>query len=56
MTDTQPVVPAPLTPEQMKRRRRNSVALGLVLALLVVIFYALTVAKMGGGIVTQRDL
>ena len=30
-----------------RRRRRNSIALGLVLAALVLIFYALTIVKMG---------
>jgi hypothetical protein len=39
-----------------RRRRRNSVALGLVLGALVLIFYALTIVKMGPGIITQRDL
>ena len=39
-----------------KRRRRNSIALGLVLGALVLIFYALTIVKMGPGIITQRDL
>jgi hypothetical protein len=47
-----------LTPEEVtaRRRRRNSIALGLVLGLLVVIFYALTIVKVGPGIITQRDL
>lgn len=47
-----------LTPdEQLKRRRRrNSIALGLVLAALVAIFYALTIVKMGPGVVLNRDL
>ena len=46
-----------LTPEELqRRRRRNSIALGLVLAALVAIFYALTIVKMGPGIITQRDL
>ncbi len=45
-----------LTPEELKRRRRrNSIALGLVLAALVVIFYALTIVKMGPA-VFNRDL
>jgi hypothetical protein len=55
--------PAPivqLTPEQLearrKRQRRNSIALGLVLGALVVIFYALTIAKMGPTVFTGRDL
>jgi hypothetical protein len=39
-----------------RRRRRNSIALGLVLGALVLIFYALTIVKMGPGVITQRDL
>jgi hypothetical protein len=38
------------TDEQARRRRRNSIALGLVLAALVVIFYALTIVKMGPAV------
>jgi hypothetical protein len=48
-----------LTPAQheelKRRRRRNSIALGLVLGALVVLFYALTIVKMGPG-VFNRDL
>ncbi|HVX72697.1 MAG: hypothetical protein ACTHKD_16725 [Devosia sp.] len=52
---------APLVPQSddealRKRRRRNNIALGLVLAALVAIFYVLTIAKMGPAIFTQRDL
>ena len=42
--------------ELARRRRRNSIALGLVLAALVVIFYALTIVKIGPGVITQREL
>jgi hypothetical protein len=47
-----------LSPEEeiARRRRRNSIALGLVLGALVIIFYALTIVKVGPGIITQRDL
>lgn len=47
-----------LSPDEQakRRRRRNSIALGLVLGALVLIFYALTIVKMGPGIITQRDL
>jgi hypothetical protein len=55
------VMNAPLVPQSddealRKRRRRNNIALGLVLAALVAIFYVLTIAKMGPAIFTQRDL
>ena len=45
---------AELTPEQTaelaKRRRRNSIALGLVLGFLVLVFYALTIIKLGPNV------
>jgi hypothetical protein len=39
----------PMSPDEelARRRRRNSMALGLVLLALVVIFYVLTIVKMG---------
>lgn len=39
----------------IKRRRGRSIAIGAVLALLVVIFYAITVAKLGPDVLV-RDL
>lgn len=36
--------------ELQARRRRRSIALALALGLLVVIFYALTIVKMGPGL------
>jgi hypothetical protein len=53
-----PIVQLP--PEAMeirrKRQRRNAIALGLVLGALVILFYVLTIAKMGSAVFTQRDL
>ena len=50
-------MPVKLSPEEelARRRRRNSIALGLVLAALVVVFYTLTIVKMGPGVL-NRDL
>lgn len=39
--------------ERMKRRRRRSIALGIALGVLVLIFYALTIAKMGPAILDR---
>jgi hypothetical protein len=41
-----------LTPDEelKRRRRRNSIALGLVLGALALVFYALTIAKMGPAV------
>ncbi|WP_321499168.1 hypothetical protein [Breoghania sp.] len=36
-----------LTPEQVQRRRTRSIAIGVSLAALVVLFYVVTMAKMG---------
>jgi hypothetical protein len=51
---------APLVPhndeELRRRRRRNNIALGLVLGALVILFYLLTVVKMGPAIFTTREL
>ena len=48
-------VPGPPDEEFLKRRRRRSIALGLVLGGLVLIFYVLTIVKMGPGVL-NRDL
>ena len=45
-----------LTPEEQKRRRSRSLALGLVLGGLVLLFYVVTIAKLGPGVVTSRPL
>ena len=42
-----------LTPEQMKRRRARSVAIGLVLLALVVLFYVITIVKLGPGVLNR---
>ncbi len=36
-----------LTPEEQKRRRKRSIAIALALGALVLIFYVVTIAKMG---------
>ena len=49
-------VPGPQHDEEfLKRRRRRSIALALVLGGLVLIFYVLTIVKMGPA-VSQRTL
>jgi hypothetical protein len=49
-----------LSPEAMdarrKRQRRNAIALGLVLGFLVLLFYVLTIVKMGAAVFTQTDV
>lgn len=47
-------VPGSPEEEAIKRRRRRSIALGLVLGGLVLIFYVLTIVKMGPGILNRE--
>ena len=49
------MAPAPtqLTEAELKARRRRSIALGLVLAGIVVLFYILTIVKMGPGVLDR---
>lgn len=42
-----------LTDEQKKRQRNRSVAIAFALAALVVIFYAITIVKMGPGVINR---
>jgi hypothetical protein len=42
--------PPVLTPEQVARRNRRSVALALVLAALVIFFFVVTVVKVGPAV------
>ena len=44
-----------LTPEQMRARRKRSLALALIIGSLVLLFYLITVFKMGAAIM-QRSL
>ena len=46
---------APLVPtkEQLARRRSRSVALAVALGLLVVLFYLVTIVKIGGNIASR---
>ena len=48
------LAPQKLDDEQAKRRRRNSLALAAILGLLAVLFYVLTIAKMGPGIFNRE--
>jgi hypothetical protein len=40
----------PLTREQARRRRRRSIAIAVVLAALALMFYLVTVVKLGPGV------
>lgn len=45
-----------LTEEQLKRRKRRSIAIALVLAGLVVLFYVVTIVKMGPNALRKSEL
>lgn len=40
-----------LTPEQMKSRRQRNVAIGLAVGFVVLLFYAVTIAKLGPSVI-----
>lgn len=44
-----------LTPEQARRRRKRSIAIALALVGLVVLFYFITIARLGGDVL-ERSL
>lgn len=44
---------APLSPGDLKRRRQRSFAIALALGALVLLFYALTIAKLGPQILSR---
>lgn len=42
-----------LTPEQARSRRARNVAIGVTVALLAVLFYAITVVRLGGAVANR---
>ncbi len=48
-----PNVGVTLTPEQIRRRRNRSIALALVLGGLVLLFYVVTIVKLGPGVMRR---
>lgn len=42
-----------LTEEQQRRRRRRSLALALVLGVVVILFYAVTIVKLGPQVMNR---
>ncbi|TCT09948.1 hypothetical protein EDC22_106143 [Tepidamorphus gemmatus] len=55
MTGNTPEDGIVLTEEQQRRRRRRSVAIGLALAGLVILFYLVTLVRLGPGVL-QRPI
>jgi hypothetical protein len=42
-----------LTPEEAKRRRSRSIAIAAALGALAILFYAVTIAKLGPGVLNR---
>jgi hypothetical protein len=42
-----------LTPEQLRRRKARSVAIAVALGILVALFYAVTLAKLGANVLDR---
>lgn len=42
-----------LTPEQKKSRRQRNVAIGLAVGFFVLLFYVVTIAKLGPGVLNR---
>ncbi len=53
MSDVDPPRPLVLTPAQQRSRRLRNVAIGLLVAGLAVLFYVITIAKLGSRVFTM---
>jgi hypothetical protein len=53
MDDRSPDDGIVLTEEQKRRRRARSIALGLVLGALALLFYLVTIVKLGPGVLNR---
>lgn len=45
--------PLPFSPEDLARRKRRSIALGLILAAVAALFFVSTLVRLGGNIVER---
>ena len=50
-----PATATALTPAQAKSRRARNVAIGLAIGFLVVLFYAVTIVKLGPGVLNKGN-
>ena len=42
-----------MTEEEMKKRKRRSIVIGLVLAAFVILFYAITIVRLGENVMNR---
>ncbi len=47
--------PVPFSPEDLARRKRRSIAMGIILAVVAVLFFVSTLVRLGGNI-TDRAM
>lgn len=45
--------PPKMSPEEAKRRRGRNIAIAVVLGLLVILFYAMTIARLGENVMNR---
>ncbi|GGG40721.1 hypothetical protein [Chelatococcus composti] len=45
--------PPQMSPEEARRRRGRNIAIGVVLGLLAVLFYAMTIARLGENVLNR---
>jgi hypothetical protein len=53
MSDDDFIPPAQLSPEATRRRRARSLAIGLALGFIVLLFYVVTIAKLGPQVMNR---
>lgn len=56
MSDPYRDFPRPLTPEEAKSRRSRNVAIALGIVFLIVLFYVVTITKLGLGVVVRPSI
>ena len=45
--------PLPFSPEDLARRKRRSIAMGLILAAVAILFFVSTLVRLGGNIIER---
>ncbi len=53
MTGAPEILPQTLTPDQLRARRSRSIAIALILGALVVMFFVMTIVRMGGNVLDR---
>lgn len=50
MTNSTPIAPLELTPEEKRRQRKRSIMIAFSLAALAVLFFLVTIVRLGGTV------